>query len=69
MSRSKRWRRAAIRPVFFKVHKQAQPRLSAGDPRPATPAKGEALTRIVVERLAGFLQELAASPLDETFPY
>ncbi len=41
----------------------------AGDPRPATAAKGEALTEIVVERLAGFLQELAASPLDESFPY
>jgi creatinine amidohydrolase len=41
----------------------------AGDPRPATAAKGEALTAIVVERLAGFLQELSASPLDETFPY
>jgi len=41
----------------------------AGDPRPATATKGEALTKIVVERLAGFLQELAASPLDENFPY
>jgi creatinine amidohydrolase len=41
----------------------------AGDPRPATAAKGEALTAIVVERLAGFLQELSASPLDENFPY
>jgi creatinine amidohydrolase len=41
----------------------------AGDPRPATSAKGEALTAIVVERLAGFLGDLAASGLDETFPY
>jgi creatinine amidohydrolase len=41
----------------------------AGDPRPATAAKGEALTAIVVERLAGFLTELSASPLDEDFPY
>jgi creatinine amidohydrolase len=41
----------------------------AGDPRPATAAKGEALTAIVVERLAGFLKDLAASPLDENFPY
>ncbi len=41
----------------------------AGDPRPATAAKGAALTEIVVARLAGFLQELAASPLDEAFPY
>jgi creatinine amidohydrolase len=41
----------------------------AGDPRPATAAKGEALTEIVVERLAAFLQELSTSTLDDTFPY
>jgi creatinine amidohydrolase len=41
----------------------------AGDPRPATATKGEALTEIVVERLAAFLQQLAACPLDENFPY
>jgi creatinine amidohydrolase len=41
----------------------------AGDPRQASAAKGVALIEIVVERLAGFLCELAASPLDETFPY
>jgi creatinine amidohydrolase len=41
----------------------------AGDPRLATAAKGAALTQVVVERLAGFLAELAASPLDNTFPY
>jgi creatinine amidohydrolase len=41
----------------------------AGDPRPATAAKGEALTAIVVERLAEALEEIAASPVDETFPY
>jgi creatinine amidohydrolase len=41
----------------------------AGDPRPATSAKGEAVTEIVVARLADFLKELAASPLDESFPY
>jgi creatinine amidohydrolase len=41
----------------------------AGDPRPATAAKGEALTAIVVERLSGFLKELSASSLDENFPY
>jgi creatinine amidohydrolase len=41
----------------------------AGDPRPATATKGEALTSIVVGRIAGFLKELAASDLDESFPY
>src|SRR5437763_802225 len=41
----------------------------AGDPRPATAAKGEALTEIVVERLAAFLVELSAAPIDERFPY
>ena len=41
----------------------------AGDPRPATAAKGHEITRIVVERLAGFLLELARSPVDERFPY
>lgn len=41
----------------------------AGDPRPATAAKGEALTALVVERLADFLKDLSASELDENFPY
>jgi creatinine amidohydrolase len=41
----------------------------AGDPRPATAAKGNALTEVVVERLAGFLAELSASPVDGTFPF
>jgi creatinine amidohydrolase len=41
----------------------------AGDPRPATAAKGQALTEIVVERLAAFLKDLSDSPADETFPY
>jgi creatinine amidohydrolase len=41
----------------------------AGDPRPATALKGERLTEIVVSRLAAFLAELAASPVDESFPY
>ena len=41
----------------------------AGDPRPATAIQGEALTEIVVERIAAFLGELSASPLNETFPY
>jgi creatinine amidohydrolase len=41
----------------------------AGDPRMASASKGEALTAIVVERLAGFLVELSASAIDERFPY
>jgi creatinine amidohydrolase len=41
----------------------------AGDPQHATAAKGEALTELVVERIAGFLKELAESPLDDAFPY
>jgi creatinine amidohydrolase len=41
----------------------------AGNPHPATAAKGEALTELVVERIARFLVELAASPIDERFPY
>ena len=41
----------------------------AGDPRPATAGKGEQVTELVVERLAGFLTELSASPIDGRFPY
>lgn len=41
----------------------------AGDPRAATREKGETLTELVVERLASFLVELGASPIDERFPY
>jgi creatinine amidohydrolase len=41
----------------------------AGDPRPSTVAKGEALAAIVVERIAGFLVDLASSPADDRFPY
>ncbi len=41
----------------------------AGDPRPATAAQGEAITEVVVERVAGFLHDLATSPIDDTFPY
>ena len=40
----------------------------SGDPRPASAAKGQAITEVVVERLAGFLADLARSPLDATFP-
>lgn len=41
----------------------------AGDPRPATAEKGRALTEILVERLAGFLHELSAAPIDDRFPF
>jgi creatinine amidohydrolase len=41
----------------------------AGDPRAATAAKGEQLTELVAERIGRFLAELAASPLDDTFPF
>jgi creatinine amidohydrolase len=41
----------------------------SGDPRAATAAKGEKLSAVVVERIAGFLCELAKSPLDDTFPF
>ncbi len=41
----------------------------AGDPRAATAEKGRAFTEIVVARLADFLVELAASPLDASFPF
>jgi creatinine amidohydrolase len=41
----------------------------AGDPRAATAAKGQALTDLVAERIGDFLGELAASPLDDNFPF
>jgi creatinine amidohydrolase len=40
-----------------------------GDPSAATADKGRRLMDALVERLAAFLVELAASPLDETFPF
>jgi creatinine amidohydrolase len=40
-----------------------------GDPSKATADKGKRLMEIIVERLSSFLVELAAAPLDETFPY
>jgi creatinine amidohydrolase len=40
-----------------------------GDPSAATADKGRRLMDALVERLAGFLVELAAAPMDETFPY
>ncbi len=41
----------------------------AGDPRPASAAKGERVTQVVVDRLAAFLVELSASSLDDRFPF
>jgi creatinine amidohydrolase len=40
-----------------------------GDPSAATAEKGRRLMDAMVERLAKFLVELAASPMDESFPY
>jgi creatinine amidohydrolase len=40
-----------------------------GDPAAATAAKGRQLMDVLVERLAQFLVELAAAPMDELFPY
>jgi creatinine amidohydrolase len=40
-----------------------------GNPAAATAVKGERLVAILVERLGGFLVELARSTMDETFPY
>ncbi len=40
-----------------------------GDPHPATAEKGRQFMEVLVERLSGFLVELANSPLDERFPY
>jgi creatinine amidohydrolase len=40
-----------------------------GDPRAASADKGRRLMDRLVERLSGFLIELAAAPMDETFPY
>src|SRR5260370_22504987 len=40
-----------------------------GDPRAASAEKGRQLMDILVERLGDFLVELAATPMDERFPY
>jgi len=40
-----------------------------GNPHAATAEKGLRLMEILVQRLGGFLAELAVSPLDERFPY
>ena len=40
-----------------------------GDPSAATAEKGQRLMDALTERLAAFLIELAAAPMDETFPF
>lgn len=40
-----------------------------GDPSAATADKGRRLMEILVERLSGFLVQLAKAPMDERFPY
>ncbi|MGI9516546.1 MAG: creatininase family protein [Pirellulaceae bacterium] len=41
----------------------------AANPHAATPDKGQRLMKVVVERLAGFICELSAAQIDDTFPY
>ncbi|MBX7165744.1 MAG: creatininase family protein [Pirellulales bacterium] len=41
----------------------------SGNPHAATAEKGRRMMELLVERLATFLVELAASPLDEQFPF
>jgi creatinine amidohydrolase len=41
----------------------------AGNPHAASAEKGQKLVEVLVDRLATFLVELSASPLDETFPF
>jgi creatinine amidohydrolase len=40
-----------------------------GDPRAASADKGRRLMDVLTERLGQFLAELAAAPMDESFPY
>jgi creatinine amidohydrolase len=40
-----------------------------GDPSAASADKGRRLMGVLVERLGGFLVELAAAEMDEEFPY
>jgi len=41
----------------------------AGNPHAATAEKGVRLMEVIVERLSGFLADLAASKIDERFPF
>lgn len=47
----------------------ATPSTGVGDPSAATADKGRRLMDVLAERLAAFLMDLAASPMDETFPF
>jgi creatinine amidohydrolase len=47
----------------------ATPSTGVGDPSTGTADKGRRLMDVLAERLAAFLMELAASPMDETFPF
>jgi creatinine amidohydrolase len=40
-----------------------------GDPSAATADKGRQLMEVLVDRLSGFLVQLAAAPMNESFPY
>jgi creatinine amidohydrolase len=42
---------------------------AVGDPRKATPAKGEKYLALVTKRIADFLVDLANTPIDESFPH
>jgi creatinine amidohydrolase len=41
----------------------------SGNPHAATAEKGEKMMQLVVERLAGFLVDLANAKIDERFPF
>ena len=41
----------------------------SGNPHPATAEKGRELMSVIVERLSGFLVDLAKSEVDEAFPF
>ena len=41
----------------------------AGNPHAATAEKGQQLMNVMVDRLSGFLVELATAELDDQFPF
>jgi len=41
----------------------------SGNPHAASAEKGQRMMEVLVERLGGFLAELAKSPIDESFPF
>ena len=45
------------------------PNCAVGDPRAASAEKGRACLELACTRLAGFLVELATTPIDATFPF